>query len=178
MLAAARDGSGVRRLVMVDAVGVTSDWIPALHDAALSRLTGPARAILAALDPGLLHDDNPQTHAEYSRALYPAWFVDADLGSAFAPPAETSVTGAAVAARLRRDGYDWRDDARRVSATTLLLHGAGDVIPVAVAHETATLIPRSRVEIVAGAGHMPFWEQPATFFALVTGFLDAPDRGS
>lgn len=177
MLAASRDPLGVRRLVMVDAVGVTSAWIPRLHDDALARLRGPAHAVLAALDPQLLHDDNPQTHSEYSRAIYPAYFADPGMVRGFAPPNETSQTGASVAARLRRDGYDWRADAVHVTATTLLVHGADDVIPPVVARETAAVIPRARLEVIAGAGHMPFWEQPRTFFEIVTGFLDAPDRG-
>lgn len=178
MLAAARDLHGVRRLVMVDAVGVTSDWIPSLHDAALARLSGPALSVFSSLDFRLLTGDSPQTHAEYSRALYPAWFADAELAGGFTPPAETSQTGAAAVARLRRDGYDWREDARRVAATTLLIHGAGDILPPDIARATATLIRGARVEVIAGAGHMPFWEQPATFFPLVTAFLGAPDRGS
>jgi len=180
LLAAARDPVGVRRLVLVDAVGTTGAWIAGLHDAALAALTGRGRehAILESLDPRLLHDDNPQTHAEYSRAIYPAWFVDVELGSAFAPPHETSQTGSSVAARLRREGYDWRDDARRVAATTLLVHGAQDILSPDLARATAALIPRSRLAILEGAGHMPFWEQPAAFFAQVGGFLEGRDLGS
>jgi len=177
MLSAARDPLGVRRLVLVDAVGSTGEWIAGLHDAALARLDGVERAVLESLDPRLLHDDNPLTHAEYSRALYPAWFADRDLGRDFAPPRETSVSGAAVAARLRRDGYDWTADARQVAATTLLVHGADDLLSPTLAHATAALIPRSRVALIAGAGHMPFWEQPADFFGIVETFLSAPDLG-
>ncbi len=178
MLAAARDPVGVRRLVLVDAVGVTSDWIAGLHDAALSRLGGREHALLSSLDPRLLHDDNPQTHAEYSRAIYPAWFADAGLGGAFAPPNQTSQTGASVAARLRREGYDWRDEARSIAATTLLVHGAQDILSADLARTTAALIPRSRLLVVEGAGHMPFWEQPAEFFSAVGGFLSGRDLGS
>ena len=58
-LAAARDPLGVRRLVLVDAVGMTGDWIEGLHPAALARLTGREQALLQALDPRLLHDDSP-----------------------------------------------------------------------------------------------------------------------
>lgn len=177
LLAAARDPLGVRRLVMVDAVGSTGEWIAGLHDAALARLDGVERAVLESLDPRLLHDDSPQTHAEYARALYPAWFADRELAREFGPPRETSVTGAAVAARLRREGYDWTDDARRVAATTLLVHGADDLLPPALAHATAALVPGSRVALIPGAGHMPFWEQPADFFGIVEAFLGAPDLG-
>lgn len=178
ILAAAQDATGVRRLVLVDSVGVTNDWIEPLHGSALARLTGAQRALLAALDPRLLRNADPETHGEYSRAIYPAWFADADMGRAFAPPAETSQTGASVAAQLRRDGYDWRGHAARVAATALLVHGADDIIPARLSRETAALIPGARVEVIANAGHMPFWEQPATFFPLVARFLDAPDRGS
>lgn len=180
VLCAARDPVGVRRLVLVDAVGSTSDWIAGLHDAALTALADRERdrALLAALDPRLLHDDNPQDHAEYSRAIYPAWFVDREMGTAFAPQRETSQTGSSVAARLRRDGYDWRDDARGIAATTLLVHGAQDILTPDLARSTAALIPRSRLAILEGAGHMPFWEQPSEFFASVGGFLDGRDLGS
>lgn len=181
MLAAARDPLGVRRLVLVDAVGSTSDWVAGLHDAALARLrpaNGRELAMLESLDPRTLHDDNPQTHAEYSRALYPAWFVDGELATGFEPPRETSQTGASVAARLRREGYDWRNDARTVAATTLLVHGAQDILSPDLARATAALIPRAQLAIIEGAGHMPFWEQPAEFFSHVEHFLSARNLGA
>ena len=177
MLATARDPIGVRRLVLTDAVGPTSGWIEGLHGAALARLDGRDRAMLEALDPRLLHDDNPGTHAEYSRAIHPAWFVDAAMARGFAPPHETSQTGAAVAARLRREGYDWRDGIRAIAATTLVVHGAQDIISSDLARQTAGLIPRARLSILEGAGHMPFWEQPSSYFSLVNSFLDGRDLG-
>lgn len=178
MLAAARDVLGVRRLVLVDAVGATGDWIGGLHASALNRLTGRARTLLDALDPRLLHDDNPGTHAEYSRALYPAWFADRELGTGFSPPREMSQTGSAVASRLRRDGYDWRAEIGRITASTLVLHGAQDLLSPALATATAALIPGANLALIEGSGHMPFWEQPALFFAHAQGFLDARDRGA
>lgn len=178
MLATARDPIGVRRLVLTDAVGPTSSWIQGLHDSALARLSGREHSLLASLDPRLLHDDNPDTHAEYSRAIYPAWFVDKELGTGFAPPHETSQTGASVAARLRREGYDWRNELRSIAATTLLVHGAQDIISPDLARQSADLIPRARLSIIEGAGHMPFWEQPAEYFAVVTNFLDGRDLGA
>lgn len=177
MLAAARDLVGIRRLVLVDAVGSTGEWIPGLHAAALQRLDGRELSILDALDPRLLHDDNPDFHAEYSRAIYPAYFVDKELGRGFGPPRETSVTGAAVAARLRREGYDWRDEVRNITATTMLIHGDSDIVGVDLAQATAALIPRAQVAVIANAGHNPFWEQPAEFFASVNTFLAARDLG-
>jgi pimeloyl-ACP methyl ester carboxylesterase len=178
MLAAARDAPGVRRLVTVNAVGPTSDWMAQLHANALARLSGAERAALAALDPGTLHADDPATHAEYSRAIYPAYFADREFARGFAPPLEGSATGAAIAARLRRDGYDWREQISHIEATTLIVHGTGDILPPRVATEIAALIPRAAIELIDGAGHMPFWEQPELFFGPVLAFLDSRDLGA
>ena len=177
MLAAARDAIGVRRLVLVDAVGTTSAWIPALHPDALARLHGAERETLAAIDPRTLHADDPAVHAEYSRAIYPAYFADHEFAALFAPPREASATGAAVAARLRREGYDWKESVRGIAARTFLIHGAQDVIPPRLAQETAALIPRSRTVVIERAGHNPFFERPQEFFVAVGDFLDEPDAG-
>ena len=34
--------------------------------------------------------------------------------------------------------------------------------------------PSARLEVIPGAGHMPFWEAPERFFALVDAFLSEP----
>ena len=177
MLATARDRVGVRRLALVDAVGPTSDWLPSLHLDALARLAGAERATLESLDPSTLFTANASLHAEYSRAIYPAWFADPEFARGFSPPRQASATGAVVAARLRRDGYDWRDVIRGITATTLIVHGAQDLLPARVAAENAALIAGARLELIDGAGHMPFWEQPARFFDAVGAFLGEPDRG-
>ena len=177
MLAAERDVPGVRRLVTANAVGATSDWVAQLHANALARLDGSERVALSALDPQTLHADDPATHAEYSRAIYPAYFADREFGRGFAPPREASATGAAVAARLRRDGYDWREQIKKISATTLVVHGTQDILPPRLASEVVALIPRVALQFIDGAGHMPFWEQPELFFRSVIDFLDSKDRG-
>ena len=52
------------------------------------------------------------------------------------PPRE-SETGAAVLARLRREGYDWRERVRALSTPTLVIHGEQDPLPLAnSAHES------------------------------------------
>lgn len=181
MRAAAEDPGGVRRLILVDPVGVTGDWLPGLHAHALAQLEArgdaAGHARLAGLDPAALVDADPVGHLAYARAFYPAWFADADLARLFVPPRAASVTGSTVAARLRRDGYDWRAALRGLTAPTLVVHGADDVLPVAVSEATAAwLAQQAPVELVVldGAGHMPFWEAPEPFFAAVQSFLDTP----
>ena len=173
MLAAERDRGAVRRLVLVDSVGPQGDWLPELHARALARLGPASRAVLQQLDPAKLAEPDPATHSAYSRAFYPAWFADPLLAETFTPPRSTSVTGAAVAARLRREGYDWRPLAGALSADSLVIHGVDDLLPARVAHELVAAIPKARLVLIPDSGHMPFWEAPESFFPAVERFLDS-----
>jgi pimeloyl-ACP methyl ester carboxylesterase len=60
----------------------------------------------------------------------------------------------------------------RLTADTLVLWGAQDrlIAPAYAAHWQA-LIPRARVQIIEGAGHMLPWEQPQAFADAVAKFL-------
>ncbi|MBC7895744.1 MAG: alpha/beta hydrolase [Cytophagaceae bacterium] len=174
LLGTERDQAGVRRLVLVNSVGPTSAWLPRMHEAALQRLSPSDRAVLHRLDPLGLASISPGVHSAYSRAIYPAYFCDPDLAQLFVPPRSESATGAAVAARLRRDGYDWRALVRAVHVPTLVIHGEKDLIPPEVARILVSLIPQSSLDLIPGAGHMPFWESPELFFASVERFLSHP----
>ena len=171
MLAAERDRAAVRRLVLVDAVGVTSAWIPELVPSALPRLDATERAVLERIDMAALEIPDPRIHSAYARAMYPAWFADRDLAALFSPPRSTSVTGAAVAARIRREGYDWRPLLRGLPVPTIVIQGEADLLPVTLAEETAGTIGNARLLLLPGAGHMPFWEAPEHFFGAVDAFL-------
>lgn len=174
MLAAAQDVGGIRKLILVDSVGPTSDWLPDLHPNALKRLVGTRKDALERLGRVGTVDgrsDDPGEHSAYSRAMYPAWFADRAIVEIFSPPRSESVVGAAVAARLRREGYDWRPALRALHAPTLVIHGEEDLLPADVARQIAELLLQARLELIPGAGHMPFWESPERFFALVSSFL-------
>jgi proline iminopeptidase len=177
MLAAAQDITQVRRLVLVNAVGITGTWLPPLHEAGLARLTGDARARLAAFDIRELATPDLARHAAYAQAFFPAWFADPEFAHNVTPLIGDSVTGAHVVARLRRDGYDWSDQVRYLTIPTLVLHGAADVLPLSEAERTTQFLAQARLEPIADAGHNPFWEAPDAFFAAVHAFLaeGAPD---
>ncbi|WP_326825541.1 alpha/beta fold hydrolase [Streptosporangium sp. NBC_01756] len=68
-----------------------------------------------------------------------------------------------------------RDAAQRLAALgipLLLLHGRQDMIfPVALAEETAKLIPAARAVVIEEAGHMAHVDQPRAWLDAVTGFL-------
>jgi pimeloyl-ACP methyl ester carboxylesterase len=175
LLAAALDVAGTRRVVTFDAVGPTSGWLDGLHTRGLAHLKARGQTAaydaLAALDPVALHVDDPPLHANYSRALYSAWFYDATAMLA-PPPLAISASGAAAAARLRREGYDWRETLMNATAPALLIHGREDCVPVAEAHAHAAVRAGISVLEVAASGHMPFFEQPAIVFPAAIEFLD------
>jgi proline iminopeptidase len=171
MLAAAADPAGVRRLALVDAVGPTSDWIAPLRRAVLARLAGAERDAVASISEEALRAPDPVVHSRYARAVYPAWFAAHDMASHFTPPVAQSETGAAVLARLRREGYDWRPKLRALSVPTFVVHGEEDVLPPSVALEISNTLPDARRCVVPSSGHMPFWEAPARFFSLIESFL-------
>ena len=112
-------------------------------------------------------------------AFSPAWFADQSLTPRFTPPNDVSVTGVTVTDVLRRDLYQGSDVVPGVRAPTLLMHGVvihgvGDLLYPSVAHATAAQFPSALLTLIPGAGHMPFWDDPATFFAAVEFFLQQP----
>ena len=171
MLAAARDGVGVRRLVLIDAVGPTSNWMEPLRANVLARLQGQERDAVAHISEESLGNPDPALHSAYSRAVYPAWFHDREMATRFTPPNAQSETGAAVLARLRREGYDWRPIISNVSAPTLVIHSDDDALPLAVSVDNSYIIANARREVVPSSGHMPFWEAPQRLFELIESFL-------
>ena len=174
MLAAAADPAGVRRLVLVDAVGATSAWMQPIRDAVLARLSGEELAAYEAIREDALVVPDPKVHSDHARAVYPAWFADQEFARFFTPPEASSETGAAVLSRLRGAGYDWRDRLRALRAPTLVIQGERDPFPSEAARAVAQLLTDARFALVPDAGHMPFWEAPERFFDLVVSFLDAP----
>ena len=174
LLGAERDQPGTRAIVLVCPVGATSAWMPAVDQAALQRLTAAERAILERHPASALGDDDPGVHSSHSRALYPAWFADRSLAELFTPPRATSVTGAAVAARLRREGYDWTLLLSALRIPTLVIQTERDLLPPSAARDLAGTLPQARHAVLPDSGHMPFWEAPERFFALVESFLTAP----
>jgi proline iminopeptidase len=176
LLGAAGDVAGVRRVVTFGSVGPTSRWLDGLHARALAFLLSRDRRseyeALAVLDPAALTRDDPEMHAHYSRALYPAYFHDESL-LLTPPPLSISATGAAVSARLRREGYDWRETLAQVQAPVLLIHGEQDCVPVEESEELAKVLTRAHVLRVAQCGHMPFFEWPAKVFEAALRFLRA-----
>jgi proline iminopeptidase len=171
MLGAVQDRPGTRRLVTVDSVGPTSEWMRALRRNALARLTGEMRNRLERIDEALLTSTDPEIHAEQAQAIYPAWFADEEMATRFVLLRKVNQTGAAVLARLRAQHYDWREAISTLQAPTLVIHGALDPLPVETSVQLASHLFSAKHAVIPDAGHMPFWEAPDVFFSLVESFL-------
>ncbi|MEL6768422.1 MAG: alpha/beta hydrolase [Pseudomonadota bacterium] len=75
------------------------------------------------------------------------------------------------AARVRDE--DWRDVWSALRRPALILQGGAErVCFMPQAQELADTIPGARLEVIPGAGHMPFWEQTAAFDTELEAFAD------
>lgn len=107
------------------------------------------------------------------------------LGSATTPElrAEVIETMAAIDPAAFRVGAaavwlaDQRDRARTIEVPTLILVGEEDgITPPALSEELADLIPSSRLEKIAEAGHLANAEQPEAFNTAIESFLSELDK--
>jgi len=78
-------------------------------------------------------------------------------------------------------GLDWlrdvdlRPQLARITTPTLLIHGENDpLMPLPAAQWLAQKLPDARLEIVAGAAHAPFLNDPEGFARRLGDFCDAP----
>jgi proline iminopeptidase len=171
MLGARMDEAAIRRLVTVDSVGPTSDWMPIVRDNALQRLTGEQRKRLESINEASLTSPDPEIHAEQAQAAYPAWFVDGEMPRRFALPKKLNETGARILARLRTEHYDWRQKLSGLRVPVLVIHGELDPLPVETSRAILSVLPAAQHVVIPDAGHMPFWEAPDVFFPAVEAFL-------
>jgi proline iminopeptidase len=89
---------------------------------------------------------------------------------------ETIVLARAIGGRLwnetlLREGYDLRPRLAELDVPTLVLHGTGDFIPVAVAAEIAETIPGASLVVLPECGHFSYLEQPAEVHRHVSALL-------
>jgi pimeloyl-ACP methyl ester carboxylesterase len=62
--------------------------------------------------------------------------------------------------------------AKKVEAPTLVVHGEHDrLIPLAAARELVRRLPRWKLEVIEGAGHVPMMETPNLFLEVVNQWL-------
>jgi proline iminopeptidase len=111
----------------------------------------------------------------------------AELNAEFVPYYELALPGAALPAEGDPGGWmvqaiylgmgtrhDYRPALTAVTAPALVLHGAGDLQPEAASRLYADALPNARFQVIPGATHFMFEEQPAAFAEAVGAFLAKP----
>jgi proline iminopeptidase len=92
------------------------------------------------------------------------------LSDEFLPNLEVNAT--LNAESRRRDGAAIAEACSRLSVPTLIVHGTEDPRPAWAVDELVAALPRSRMVLLEGAGHLPWVEQPGAFAEAVRGFLE------
>jgi pimeloyl-ACP methyl ester carboxylesterase len=123
-----------------------------------------APEVLAGLSAAMLSGDPMRAlRSAFEVNISPAAAADGRLYRQFLQiAAERSVAVPVIMAQLQACGaHDTSARLGAIAAPTLVVHGTEDrMLPVANAHMIAARIPHARLEILDGAGHMFFWEQP------------------
>jgi pimeloyl-ACP methyl ester carboxylesterase len=98
-----------------------------------------------------------------------AAFLDAMVQQALESPTPMETLGLQMMAINQADTFERLP---QIKAPTLVIHGDVDMlVPTANAPILADNIPGARLEIIPGAAHMFFWEQPETSAAIISEFL-------
>ena len=170
----------VRRLVVIDGyagdASVDADEARAERDAALDRLRDRPwfEAAVAAFD--VMADNEAELIAGYSPA-WPAYFAEPETNASVAHVERIRRElrwNVDVAKRWDREPpIDLRPQLGRIRCPTLVIVGEHDFVCGPVWNRPiADGIPGARLEIIAGAGHLPQYEQPDEFRRLLFDWLD------
>jgi len=113
------------------------------------------------------------------RVVYRSWFADPSLAERllFGVDREMAEKGRA-AARLFAESsppIDLWGELAELSVPVLVVHGARDPVPVAMARELAATVPDGVFVRVGRAGHFPWVERPEVVLAALRGFLQTAE---
>ncbi len=114
--------------------------------------------------------------AAFAEATADRWLTDS-------AGAETRARLAAMIAATRFEGfracatalmdYDYADQLPRIACPVLLVAGAEDgAMPVGMAANLQPAIAGAEMRVIEQAGHVPCFEQPRAFTAILRGFLE------
>jgi pimeloyl-ACP methyl ester carboxylesterase len=157
------------RLVLVSAAGVTyarARQEPAAVLARISQMAGPA---IARFNRAGVTRPRARYLAFRGVIRYPNRLRPELLWEQIEPAMRSPGFPNALRALI---GYDTRERLPEIEIPTLLVWGFNDrLTPVEAALSYRRMIPRSRLEIFARTGHVPMFERPARFNALLEEFL-------
>lgn len=187
----------VRQLVVVGAFAMGTEVdeseggaAAAETDRVIARHAGSAwfeeaKAVWESWTERVLQTDDPEEVARMLVTVLPLYTAQPDRPKvrAHLDEAGSVVTVDLAAAKAWEGGLyqtiDIRSIVARVQAPTLVVAGALDLIGgPSQARAIADALPRGTLRLVAGAGHMPAWEEPAKLRRIVEAWLDAEGAGA
>lgn len=167
-------------LLWIDGTGPIHDWGDEYHLNASARRSEADNARLGELDTlrgGEAGGWTEELDHEYCALTWSADFADRDgaverAGALWRAPGPAYDVNAAVVADWRRmlgDGF--LAEVQAIAAPSLLIHGAADPRPPRVAERLAEMLRGSELEVVKGAGHFPWVEQPDAIREAMRSFI-------
>ena len=164
----------VAGLVIVDPLGAVGDGgVAEMGQHLVDRMSpsaagqfGEVAARLAGAGPGFPTDADA---LESLSLLWPSYFADPAAAPPFPPHMKTSLEGyretfASVAEQLA-SGFG--EKLREVHVPAVFVLGEESPMPASQGQQTAALLPQAEVEIIPGAGHLPWHERPGCVAAAL-----------
>jgi len=177
---AARHTERLRSLALVGTTEPGSRYDEELRENLDARRTAADSTALAGLfgSAGFERGDVATLDRVY-RVVYRSWFADPSLAERllFGVDREMAEKGRA-AARLFAESsppIDLWGELAELSVPVLVVHGARDPVPVAMARELAATVPDGVFVRVGRAGHFPWVERPEVVLAALRGFLQTAE---
>ena len=158
------------RLALIDPAPITRPARNEFEQEFSRRQAGPEVAALRAeLQASGLRERDPDAYRQRA-------FEISVAGYFAAPALARDLTPFRVTGRVQQSiwqslgDYDLRDALASVRVPTLVVHGRQDPIPLASSEEAARALGTTCV-VIENSGHVPYVEQPAQLFPLLSAFL-------
>ena len=172
MMYAREHPQNVGGLLLIGSGGPTLKSVPKFNANLEARFSEEERAVIKEWsDPQRLKEQRARAVFEIAKAKTPAYFADRSKAHLLTDPMtedsfRDSVFWALVPQMM---ALDLRAGLEKVEAPVLVIHGRQD--PLESAEEVHETFPGSKLELLDGAGHFPWLEQPEKFYAAVDAFL-------
>jgi proline iminopeptidase len=166
----------VAGLVIVDPLGAVGDGgVAEMGQHLVDRMSPAAAGQFGKVAARLAGPGPTDADAlESLSLLWPSYFADPAAAPPFPPQMKTSLEGyretfASVAEQLA-SGFGAK--LREVQVPAVFVLGEESPMPVSQGQQTAALMPQAEVEIIPGAGHLPWHERPGCVAAALAGIRE------
>lgn len=153
-----------RAALVIDPLGAVGDGGMAAFGAEIDRRVPDAhRSRVAQIDAIEERDGRlpPDLAGEHLGLVWPAYFPEPDLAPPM-PPMRVSARSDEIWADMLAQLPTLADRLRGCRVPTVFVHGARSPMPVVASTASAELFEDARVEVVAGAGHFIWIDEPGT----------------